>query len=370
MKFSIVRDQLLKPLQFVNGVVEKRQTLPILGNVLLTAHDDHRLEFTGTDLEVELTAYSDAANVERAGAVTVPARKFFDICRSFSDNNEIKIQLDGSKLLITSGASRFSLATLPASDFPKTKDGDTGSAIEVEITELKKLLERTQFAMAQQDVRYYLNGCLWQIEGGALTAVATDGHRLSLCRIPVQQQSPEIAKKVIVPRKAIYEIGRLLADNDGTIKIVLSSNHINLQSSSFILSSKLIDGRYPDFQNVIPRANPYKLVVTRDELKPVLARVAILANEKYRGIRFILDENKLTVAANNPEHEEAEEALVVSFPNQHVEMALNVNYVIEMLNSLPTGNLNFSISGPEKSILVELENDELNALNVIMPLRL
>lgn len=371
VKFSILGEDIIKPLQFVNGVVEKRQTLPILGNVLITAHDNNQLDFTGTDLEVEFTSHAQAAQVDKSGSITVPARKLFDICRSLSTSSLITLELDGSKLLITSGSSRFSLMTLPAAEFPKSKDAEQGVEITLNVVLLKKLLDRTQFAMAQQDIRFYLNGTLWQVENDELTAVATDGHRLTMCKIPVIKSTAHELTKVIVPRKAIFEIARSLTEGYEIIYIVISSTNIKLQTADFILTSKLIDAKFPDFNNVIPRNNPYRFTVDRDLLKTVLSRVAILSNEKYRGIRLNFTPELLTISANNPEHEEAEESLQACLaPPATLELALNVNYLLEMINTLPKGNLIFNLSTPEKSVLAELENDELNAINVIMPLRL
>jgi DNA polymerase-3 subunit beta len=371
LKFTILVEDIIKPLQFVNGVVEKRQTLPILGNVLITAISKEQLTFTGTDLEVELTAHAQAATVMEAGSITVPARKLFDICRSLLENSLVTFELEGNKLIITSGSGRFSLTTLPAAEFPKTKDADKGVELTLNVVLLKKLLDRTQFAMAQQDVRYYLNGTLWQVENDELTAVATDGHRLTLCKIPVLKSTNTDLTKVIIPRKAVFEIARSLTESYQTIYVVITPTNIKFETADFTFISKLIDGRYPDFHNVIPRKNPYSFTVDRDLLKAVLSRVAILSNEKYRGIRLNFNQDVLTISANNPEHEEAHETLEIALtPPSNLELALNVSYLLEMINTLPKGNIIFSISSSEKSVLAELENDELNAVNVIMPLRL
>jgi DNA polymerase-3 subunit beta len=371
LKFTILVEDIIKPLQFVNGVVEKRQTLPILGNVLITAISKEQLTFTGTDLEVELTAHAQAATVMEAGSITVPARKLFDICRSLLENSLVTFELEGNKLIITSGSGRFSLTTLPAAEVPKTKDADKGVELTLNVVLLKKLLDRTQFAMAQQDVRYYLNGTLWQVENDELTAVATDGHRLTLCKIPVLKSTNTDLTKVIIPRKAVFEIARSLTESYQTIYVVITPTNIKFETADFTFISKLIDGRYPDFHNVIPRKNPYSFTVDRDLLKAVLSRVAILSNEKYRGIRLNFNQDVLTISANNPEHEEAHETLEIALtPPSNLELALNVSYLLEMINTLPKGNIIFSISSSEKSVLAELENDELNAVNVIMPLRL
>ncbi len=370
MQFKIERDQLLKPLQLINGVVEKRQTLPILGNVLLTV-EAKKLILTGTDLEVELSSEIKLDNTATAGEITVPARKLFDICRSLPEGSEIKVKADNHKLVLMAANGRFSLSTLAAAEFPKTKEAANGIEANVEVAQLKQMIERTQFAMAHQDVRYYLNGSLWEIEKNTLVSVATDGHRLALCKIPLTTNTGEHSAKVIVPRKAILEIVRIVSDTEKTIKFVISANHIQLRGDGFVLTSKLIDGRFPDYQNVIPRPEGQnQLSIARDILKPVLARVAILSNEKYRGIRLILENNQLKIMANNPEHEEAEETIDVNYSADRIEIGLNVTYLLDILNTVPLGNILFMFSGAEKSVLIEHENDNLDALSVVMPMRL
>lgn len=369
MQFTIERDQLLKPLQLLNGVVEKRQTLPILGNLFLSVKEK-KLILTGTDLEVELSGEVALDNDYVDGEVTVPARKLFDICRSLPEGSAIKAKMENHKLILTAANGRFSLSTLPATEFPKTKDAANGVEAKIEVAQLKQMIERTQFAMAHQDVRYYLNGSLWEIEKNRLASIATDGHRLALCKIPAKADALENSAKVIVPRKAILEIVRIISEAGKTIKFVISANHIQVCSESFVLTSKLIDGRFPDYQNVIPRDVQSQLSIERDVLKPVLARVAILSNEKYRGVRLILEENQLKVMANNPEHEEAEETIEVDYSAARIEIGLNVTYLLDILNTMPSGKVLFIFSGAEKSVLIEHENDEVDALNVVMPMRL
>ena len=370
MKFIIQRDRLLKPLQLINGVVERRQTLPVLGNVLLSA-EGQVLTLTGTDLEVELTGTAQLTDLIDAGAVTVPARKLFDIFRSLPEAAEVEIKLDSHKLFVSTGKSRFSLTTLPASDFPKVKNAQAGVPFELNANDLKAAINSTQFAMAQQDVRYYLNGSLWQLAGGQFTCVATDGHRLALTQASVFNDNATEAK-VIVPRKAIAEIAKMLGEADAeTVAITIGAHHIQLVKNETILNSKLIDGKFPEYQNVIPKNNQYSMVVDRDVLRSVLSRVAILSNEKFRGVRFTLSENTLSVMANNPEHEEAEESLDVNYQGAAVEIALNVTYVLEALNTLPKGNVVLHFGGSEKSVLIEHEDKSAaSTLNVIMPMRL
>jgi len=369
MQFTIEREHLLKPLQLINGVVERRQTLPILGNVLL-AVKDKILSLTGTDLEVELTYHTKVQKASSEGDVTVPARKLFDICRSLPEGSKLNVKVDHHKLYLNAATSRFSLSTLPAPEFPRAKEATDGITITLDVAQLKQMIERTQFAMAQQDVRYYLNGSLWQIEKNVLTTVATDGHRLALCKIPITNQDDPDTAKVIISRKAILEIARIIQDLDKTINIVIGANHVRIVGDDFVLTSKLIDGRFPDYQNVVPRNGQNELKIERDILKPVLARVAILSNEKYRGVRLSLEQNLLKVMANNPEHEEAEELIDVEYSAETMEIGLNVNYLQDALNTMPVGKALFTFSAADRSVLIEHENDSLEALNVVMPMRL
>lgn len=369
MKFSIQRDQLLKPLQLVNGVVERRQTLPILGNILLTI-TEKKLQITGTDLEVELSGQADVVETSDFGDITVPARKLFDICRALPEQSDLHFNFEHHKLYLQAGNSRFSLVTLPAVEFPKVNQGAQGIEFTIETKKIKTLIMRTQYAMAQQDVRYYLNGSLWEIKQNQLTVVATDGHRLATCKMALQLPQEIESAKIIVPRKAIIEINRLLQEDTNTINVVIGANSIQISNKEFVLTSKLIDGRYPEYQKVIPSGGKSELVIDRDKLKPLLARVAILSNEKYKGVRLTLEPNLLKVTANNPEHEEAEEKIDVEYSGETIEIGVNVTYLLDVLNTVPKGNLVFTFSGSEKGVIIEHQDEEVDALNVVMPMRL
>ena len=368
MKFSIERDQLLRPLQLVNGVVERRQTLPILGNVLLTIVSD-KLQLTGTDLEVELSGIAPLKESIKDGSVTVPARKLLDICRLLPEASVLEFTHDANRLTLVVGKSRYSLATLPATDFPKVNDASDGTKLTLDAMQLKQLIERTQFAMAQQDVRYYLNGTFWHIEANKMTTVATDGHRLALCKIDLTQNQA-ITTKVIVPRKAILELARILASNDEQIHIVVSANHIRFIAGDIVLVSKLIEGRFPDYQAIIPKNCQQHLRIDRDLLKTILTRVSILSNEKYRGVRLAIKPEQLRVSASNSEHEEATDEVTADFKGEQIEIGINVNYLLEVLNTVPKGTITLSFLGPDKSVLIEHEADTVETLNIIMPMRL
>jgi DNA polymerase-3 subunit beta len=368
MKFSIERDQLLRPLQLINGVVERRQTLPILGNILFTIVDD-KLQLTGTDLEVELSGMATLKTLSIPGSVTVPARKLLDICRLLPEESILEFTHDAHRLTLAVGKSRYSLATLPATEFPKVSDSTDGVRLSVDAAQLKQIIERTQFAMAQQDVRPYLNGTFWHLEANTMTTVATDGHRLALCKTTLAK-AQEVVTKIIVPRKAIIELSRILASADVSTHIVVSTNHIRFTCADIVLVSKLIESRFPDYQAIIPKNCHQHLRIDRDLLKTILTRVSILSNEKYRGVRLAMHPEHLRISASNPEHEEATEEVTVDFKGEQIEIGLNVTYLLDVLNTLPKGTITLSFLSADKSVLIEHEADTLEALNIIMPMRL
>lgn len=310
MKFVISREDLIKPLTLVAGVVERRQTLPVLSNILIVV-DGNQLSLTGTDLEVEMVGRVVLTEPAESGEITVPARKLMDICKTLPDDAQISMQLEDEKIVLKSGRSRFSLTTLPATDFPNVEESPQNLDFVVQQCQLKHLIERTSIAMAQQDVRYYLNGMMFEIQSGRLRAVATDGHRLAMSETPADVSIDEL-RQVIIPRKGVLELNRLFSgDSDEEVRVVMSSNHIRTTTDNFTFTSKLIDGKFPDYQQVIPKNNKQEMLVERELLRQVLSRTAILSNEKYRGVRLIVDNDLLQVFANNPEQEEAEESLPV-----------------------------------------------------------
>lgn len=367
MKFTISRDALLKPLNLVAGVVERRQTLPILANVLLELDED-RLALTGTDLEVELVGRVQLAAAGDSGEVTVPARKLVDICKSLPEGSDIQFTAQDSKVTIKSGRSRFTLATLPAREFPNVEDSQGTHQFTVKQGQLKRLIDRTGFAMAQQDVRYYLNGMLWEIKDKLLRVVATDGHRLAMCTLPGQIEASDDTQ-VILPRKGVLELARLLLQDDADIAIVIGSNHIRATTEDFTFTSKLVDGKFPDYQRVLPRS-PDKIVLgSRLELRQAFTRAAILSNEKYRGVRLKVTKGSLDIVANNPEQEEAEEAVAVDYDGEALEVGFNVSYLLDVLGVLSGEQVKLSLSDPNSSALLE-ESDVGDSLYVVMPMRL
>jgi DNA polymerase-3 subunit beta len=367
MKFTISRDALIKPLNLVAGVVERRQTLPILANVLMVLDGD-RLSLTGTDLEVELVGRVQVPEPGEPGEVTVPARKLVDICKSLPEGSNISFQAQDGKVTVRSGRSRFTLSTLPSREFPNVEDSMGTHQFRIKQGQLKRLIDRTGFAMAQQDVRYYLNGMLWELNDKQLRVVATDGHRLALCTLP-GKVDVNGDTQVILPRKGVLEMARLLLEDDEDIAIVIGSNHIRATTDDFTFTSKLVDGKFPDYQRVLPRS-PSKIVIgSRLELRQAFTRAAILSNEKYRGVRLKLTDNSLDIVANNPEQEEAEEAVPVDYQGDDLEIGFNVSYLLDVLSVLSGDQIKLSLSDPNSSALLE-ESEEGDSVYVVMPMRL
>ena len=370
MKFSVSRDALIKPLNLVAGVVERRQTLPILSNVLMSL-EGNRLSLTGTDLEVELVGRIEVQSEGPDGDITVPARTLVDICKSLPDGVDISFNVEEGKVTVRAGRSRFTLSTLPAAEFPTVEVGDGEIDMDLAQPLVRQMIDRTGFAMAQQDVRYYLNGMYLEIKEGRLRFVATDGHRLALCTAPGQVAADD--KSVIVPRKGVLELSRLL-DGDGSVTLSVGSNHIRAATHQFTFTSKLVDGKFPDYERVIPK-NPDKSVVgDRAELKQAFTRTAILSNEKYRGVRLRLSENNLDITANNPEQEQAEEVVTVDYSGGEMEIGFNVSYLLDVLSALSQVQVRLCLSDEASSALVEHAqppaDDEPERLYVVMPMRL
>ncbi len=366
MKFRVSRETLLKPLQVAGGVVERRQTLPILSNILLQVSGD-TLTMTGTDLEVELMATARIGDAE-PGEITVPARKLIDICRSLPEGAEIDVKVDEGKALVRSGRSRFTLATLPANDFPATDGVSGGIEFSLSQAQLKALIERTQFCMANQDVRYYLNGMLLEIDRDVVRAVATDGHRLAYSELAAEV-GVSVKHQVIVPRKGVGELGRLLGDKDDAVEVRMNTNHIRIGFDGMVMTSKLIDGRFPDYERVIPRQASKQVVAEREPLRQALARASILSNEKYRGVRIELSEGRLRALVSNPEQEEAEEEVEVEYQGDMFEIGFNVGYVLEALNAVKEDKVQLGLTDANSSCLLHGVEDSATRY-VIMPMRL
>lgn len=368
MKFVISREALLRPLNLAAGVVERRQTLPILSNVLLVLNGQ-RLSVTGTDLEVELVGHVQLEEApESQGEITVPARKLVDICKSLPEGSRLEFALDDQRLVIRSGRSRFVLSTLPASDFPNVEDSPGSFELQLKQADLKRLIDRTSFSMAQQDVRYYLNGMLWEVKPGHLRVVATDGHRLAMCTLQGDIQ-PEQPTQVILPRKGVIELSRLLMDPESSVTVVVGSNHFRAYTDAVQFTSKLVDGKFPDYERVLPRGAGKVIYGDREELRHAFSRTAILSNEKYRGIRMNLSPGSLRIVANNPEQEEAEEEVSVDYQGEPLEIGFNVSYLLDVLGVLSDRNIKLSLADANSSVLME-ETESGDSLYVVMPMRL
>lgn len=375
MNFTISRESFLQPLQLVAGAVERRHTLPILGNVLIKV-DNGALWMTGTDLEVELIANVSLGEDSGNGQITVPAKKLLDIVRGLPDDSTVQFTVEENKALVKSGRSKYSLATLSADDYPNLEDWEGDSEFEISQEALKQLIESVQFSMAQQDVRYYLNGMSLETSDKQIRSVATDGHRLAMSLVDYDVE-PLPAKQVIIPRKGVMEISRLIDDSDVKVKVQLGANHIRLFSNSFIFTSKLVDGRFPDYNRVVPKNTDKGLVVFRDIIKGAFSRAMILTNEKFKGVRLNLEPGELKITATNPEQEQAEEIIDVDYQGESLEIGFNVAYLIDALNAIETDSVIFKLSDSNASALVHgvkivdgLPVDDDSSQYVIMPMRL
>ncbi len=367
MQFEISRESLIKPQQLVTGVVERRQTLPVLSNVLLVLKKGI-LSLTGTDLEVEIVGRVGVDSISQDGEITVPARKLMDICKSLPESASLKFEIDDNKAVIRFGRSRFSLTMLPANDFPSVEE--TAGTLEFTISQrtLKMMLDNTSFAMAQQDVRYYLNGLLFEVSADYLRLVATDGHRLAMHTEKVK--IPNASKnQVIVPRKGIVELSRLLSETDDEVRIVIGTNHIRAHTQNFTFTSKLVDGKFPDYDRVLPKGGDKILTASRNDLRQALNRTAILSNEKFRGIRLTLTDDELKIQANNPEQEEAEEIINVEYKGPNLEIGFNVSYLVDVLGVVATDSVQLVLSDSNSSVLIRPMQDS-PAVYVVMPMRL
>ncbi|ODS24392.1 DNA polymerase III subunit beta [Candidatus Endobugula sertula] len=369
MKFTVSREALLAPLQLVTGVVERRQTLPVLANILMVL-DQNTLSLTGTDLEVEIVARFSLEQVAAdVGEITIPARKLVDICRSLPDDATIDFLLqDDQKMIVKSGRSRFTLTTLPANDFPSTEKREGDIHFSCPQFLIKRLIDRTAFAMAQQDVRYYLNGMLWEVEANHLHCVATDGHRLAMCSRELDIDVP-LKVQAILPRKGVIELSRLLNDDETPIKLTLGAHHIRVETEDYMFTSKLVDGKFPDYERVLPKGGVNVILGDRTELKQAFARTAILSNEKYRGVRLNFTKGLLNIVANNPEQEEAEEQVVIDYQGDDIEVGFNVSYLQDVTNVLDTEKIKITLSDANSSALLE-EPEMGDSVYVVMPMRL
>jgi len=367
MKFSLSRESLLKPLLLVSGAVERKSTLPILSNILFDVNEQ-ALTLTATDLELEMVASAPVNNQGENGKVTIPAKKLLDICKSLPEDSLLMFDSDSDAITISTGRSKYSLSTLPATDFPNIEEWKGDVEFKISKADLLRLIESTHFSMANQDVRYYLNGMSIETEGNEIRSVATDGHRLAICKISNSEFSLP-ARQVIVPRKGILEIIRLLDPVEDEVQVFLGSNHIRIIDSEYSFTSKLVDGRFPDYRRVLPRNGDKVLETDKESLRQVLSRASILSNEKFKGVRLNFASSELKITANNPEQEQAEEVIEINYPYQDLEIGFNVSYVLDVLNAIKEHAVKFTLADANSSVVIEgAEANE--AIYVVMPMRL
>ena len=365
MDFYITKEEVVKSINLTLGVVEKRQTLPILSNVLFEV-DESSLKLTATDLESEISTTSTISNFKSGGKITAPARKLSDLCRLMPDLAEIHFFLDGDNLKIETESGKYNLSTLPSEDFPVFETEDAQSQINISSQNLKNLITKTSFAMGNQDWRHYLNGLYMMIDDKVITTVATDAHRLAMATSSLNEASSE-STSGIVPRKSINEIGKLVGDESENVVIQLGQTSIAANVSGTTFVSKLIEGKFPDYEQVIPSGESSLLVVDRKNFSESLSRVSVLSSEKYKGVRIITKKDSLNISANNPEKEQGEENLSCEYQGEEIDIAFNVNYLQEILSTIDSEKIEINFFGSEKSCLITDPNSE-NLKYVVMPL--
>jgi len=364
--FKGSRDQFLTPLQAVCGIVEKRHTLPILSNVLIEKKGE-RLTLLATDIEMQIRTGTPSGGKEEV-AVTVAARKLQDILRSLPDSAEVSLSLDERRLQLKAGKSRFNLQTLPAEDFPRMAEASaTPTLLRLTQKQFKRLLGLVQYAMAQQDIRYYLNGLLLVATQNEIRLVATDGHRLAYVSEEIAGHHDRI--EVILPRKTVLELSRQLADNDEPLEIALAGTQARFSFGEVEFVSKLIDGKFPDYERVIPQQQNKILSLDRSLLQHCLQRAAILTNEKFRGVRLVLSPGSLKILSTNAENEEAQEEIEVEYSGDELDIGFNVNYLVDVLNNVSSDVIEVRLADSNSSALMMLPDNE-RFKYVVMPMRI
>lgn len=370
MKFLINREEILSPLQQIVGVIERRQTMPILANVLIVV-EENTLVLTGTDLEIQIIAKIPLKSSATSGAITVPAKKLLDICRLLASSAEIKFEVQQNKVKILANRSRFSLSSLPAQNYPEFAESHYEHEFEINVGTFKKGLDKTVFCMANQDVRYYLNGTFLNISNDLIKLVASDGHRLAV--FEDHTNSPTgIEARIILPRKGVIELNRILDDPEQVLQIKFSSNHIQVTYSDdlrvLIFSAKLVDSKYPDFNKVFNQEFLEPIVIQKQLFKEALTRVAVLANEKYKGITLDID-NSLKISTHNPEHEEAEEELSIEYSGSPLSISFNVQYILDAIANIDTEQAVLNIAQNLSSCII-VEPGQPAYKFIVMPMKL
>ena len=364
---NTTRDALLGPLQSVAGIVEKRHTLPILSNVLIEKQGDI-LTLLATDIEIQIKTTASGSGGGEDASITVGARKLQDILRALPESAEIGLKLDDKRLLVTAGRSRFQLQTLPAADYPRlTPPDDEAVRIRVPQKVFRRHLAQVSYAMAQQDIRYYLNGLLMMVSGPVLRMVTTDGHRLAFAEAALEAEHPDT--EVILPRKTVLELSRQLEDSDEPLDIMLAGNQAVFRFGGVELISKLIDGKFPDYERVIPQHHPKQLAFQRQPLQAALSRAAILTNDKFRGVRVVLSPGSLKIISTNAEQEEAHEELEIDYQGEGLDIGFNVTYLLDVLNFVSSDEVVLHLNDSNSSALITVP--EMQGFKyVVMPMRI
>ena len=368
MKFTTEKNEIVDALQMGASIAERRQTIPILANLRIVARDG-KVEITATDLEIQIKTLTEVKKIVEEGEITVSARKMSELCRSLPDNEALEFDLNNGKLTVSSKNFHADFATISALDFPELESKEETNSLSISSSALQRLLNKTAFCMASQDVRYYLNGLLVEYKGGEVNAVATDGHRLALATSPLDKTITIDGERQILPRKAVLELSKILRQENEDIKITFGNSSLSIQDENLDFSTKLIDGKFPDYEKVLPSGEPNSLEVSKESLQSALSRASVLSNEKYRGVRFALDKNTLKLTANNPEKESAEELLDVNYNGNPMEIGFNIGYLLDVLGTIETDNVELNFYGEESSCLIREPGNQAEVY-VIMPMRL
>jgi len=367
MRFTTEKSEIAQTLQMSAAIAERRQTIPILSNLRIVARENI-LEITATDLEIQIITKTKIKSVSEPGETTVSARKMAELCRSLPDKESLDFSLINGKLSVISKNFHADFSTISASDFPELQKSQTINSFEIKNSIFKHLLEKTFFCMASQDVRYYLNGLLLEFNEKNLNSVATDGHRLALATKKVDHKINELVR-VILPRKAVLELSKILDSMEENIAISFGTSSFSAEDQNLIFSCKLIEDKFPDYNKVFPTGDSSNLHISRENLQSALFRSSVLSNEKYRGVKFSLNKDSLKLTANNPEQESAEEILEVNYSGSEMEIGFNIGYLLDVLNSFETDDVELCFYGEESSCLIKEKGNNSEAY-VIMPMRL
>ncbi|MES2663055.1 MAG: DNA polymerase III subunit beta [Pseudomonadota bacterium] len=377
MKFSIAKDSVLIPLQRACGVIDRKQVNDILGNVFLSV-SSKECWFIGSNNDIQIETSCIPTSVEKPGLITVSSRKLVEICRSFPDGSIIEFNLHDQKLILKAGFIEFSLKTLPAEQYPRVEALDLPHQLNLSEKNLKTLIDRCSFAMAVQDVRYFLNGLMMEFEAERIVTAATDGHRLALYRLNLDQPLAldrshlQAGQRfhILIPRRSILELSKLCELSEKILTISFGHSHLRVQFSDSVFTTKLIDGQFPDYEHVIPKVGEQQLLVEREALKLALSRVGILTNEKFRGVKFNLENNRLAISAHNLDHEEAKDVLNVEYAGQEtIDVGFNITYITEAIGVLSEDWIRISLAAKNFSAILE-EASNQNTVCVVMSMKL